>query len=35
MQPAETAWPVIEDALERYSTERRRGFQRRTVAAAR
>jgi inorganic pyrophosphatase len=34
MQPAETAWPVIEDALERYSTERRRGFQRRPTAAA-
>ena len=26
-QAAATAWPVIEDALERYSTERRRGFQ--------
>lgn len=25
-QPAETAWPVIEDALERYSSQRRRGF---------
>lgn len=24
-QPAETAWPVIEDALERYSEQRRRG----------
>ncbi len=35
MQPAEIAWPVIEDALERYSTERRRGFQPRTVAAGR
>lgn len=25
-QPAENAWPVIEDALERYSSQRRRGF---------
>jgi inorganic pyrophosphatase len=26
MQPAEKAWPVIVAALERYSTQRRRGF---------
>lgn len=26
LQPAEATLPVIEDALERYSTERRRGF---------
>ena len=25
-QPAEQAWPVIEDALQRYSSQRRRGF---------
>jgi inorganic pyrophosphatase len=26
MQPAAAAYPVIEDALSRYSAERRRGF---------
>jgi inorganic pyrophosphatase len=25
-QPAETGWPIIQDALERYSSQRRRGF---------
>ena len=25
-QPAEQAWPVIEEALQRYSSQRRRGF---------
>jgi inorganic pyrophosphatase len=25
-QPAEQAWPVIEEALVRYSSQRRRGF---------
>ena len=25
-QPAETAWPIIEDALSRYSAQRRKGF---------
>jgi inorganic pyrophosphatase len=25
-QPAATAWPIIEDALSRYSAQRRRGF---------
>ena len=27
MQSASVAWPIIEDALQRYSLERRRGFQ--------
>jgi inorganic pyrophosphatase len=27
MQSASVAWPIIEDALQRYSMERRRGFQ--------
>ncbi len=26
MEPAATALPIIEDALSRYSTQRRRGF---------
>ena len=26
MEPAEKAWPVIEEALTRYSTQRRKGF---------